>query len=155
VLSAETTPVAGLFVQARTLLTDSFNPVYQEYGVNFAYARASGYVRYIDDRTIPITTVPASVGLVSTGPQREIEGAGEFFVTQNWGFSLVGIRDLQANQWRQRDIGLVYKDDCIRVEVFYQHEDVIQSQLGESNTVFVRLTLATLGDQGYTQAGVH
>ena len=51
-----------------------------------------------------------------------------------------------------RDFGVVYKDECIRVEVVYQHQDTIVGVLGKSDAVFLRLTLATLGDQGYKNA---
>jgi LPS-assembly protein len=164
VVYADTTPVGGLSLFGRALLTDSFDPVRQELGVNFAYPRVRGYVRYVYDDTISTTDVSNATTSTMPGttintptvpiPEHDLEAAGEFFVTSHWGFSLVGIRDLQADEWRQRDIGLIYKDDCIQVEVFYQHQDTIQGQLGHSDTVFVRLTLATLSDQGYTGAGV-
>ncbi len=48
-----------------------------------------------------------------------------------------------------RDIGVIYRDDCIRFEVIYRREDTVIGRLGPSNSVSVRLTLATLGGPLY------
>jgi LPS-assembly protein len=140
VLSADTTPVDGFSLFSRALLNDDLQSELTEVGVDFARWRVRGYVRYDDDNTQP------------TGRTRDVEASGEFFVTKHWGFSLVGIRDIEANQWRTRDLGVVYMDDCVRVEVVYQHQNTIVGSLGASDSVFVRLKLAILGDQGYRNA---
>ncbi|HEY2662479.1 MAG TPA: LPS assembly protein LptD [Caulobacteraceae bacterium] len=140
VVAADTTPVDGLSFFGRALLDNSGQAQSTEAGVNFARSRMRGYVRYDDDNT------------QITGRTRNVEGAGEFFVTKHWGFSLMGVRDLQVSDWRLRDVGLLYMDDCIKVEVVYQHEDTQIGRLGKSDSVFVRLKLATLGDEGYRNA---
>ena len=140
VVAADTTPVAGLSLFGRTLLDDNFQAQDTEVGVNFARSRMRGYVRYDDDNT------------QVSGRTRDFEAAGEFFVTKHWGFSAQGVRDLKTSDWRLRDLGVIYMDDCIRVEVVYQHEDTQIGRLGRSDSVFVRLKLATLGDEGYRNA---
>jgi len=140
VVAADATPLAGTSFFGRALIDDQLRSDRLEVGVDFAYTRARGYLRYLSDNT------------QLNGPLHDFDGAGEFFLTRHWGVSLVGIRDMELNVWRLRDIGLVYKDECIRVELVYQHEDVIQGRLGASDTVFLRLNLATLGDQGYHNA---
>jgi len=40
------------------------------------------------------------------------------------------------------------------VQVIYQHQDTIQGQLGASDTVLLRLTLATLGAEGYRDTDI-
>ncbi len=140
VVAADTTPIGGLSMFGRALLDDSFEAQLTEVGVNFARSRMRGYVRYDDDDT------------QIAGRTRNLEGAGEFFVTKHWGFSVLGVRDLQFSSWRMRDLGLIYMDDCVRVEVVYQHEDTQIGRLGKSDSVFVRLKLATLGDEGYRNA---
>ena len=45
----------------------------------------------------------------------------------------------------------MYKDDCIKVAVVYRHQSTVVGRLGESDSVFMRLTLATLGDQAYDE----
>ena len=137
VVAADATPLPGISVFGRALLSDSLQGDRLEGGLDFAYSRARGYIRYLQDNTQP------------TGIERDVDAAGEFFLLPHWGISLVGIRDLQLNAWRLRDIGLIYRDECIKVEVVYQHEDVIVGKLGRSDAVFLRLDLATLAGQGY------
>jgi LPS-assembly protein len=137
VIAGDATPVAGISLYGRALLDDHGSAESQEVGLDFAYDRAQGYLRYATDNILP------------TGRVANIEAAGDFFVTKNWGFSLVGIRDLQQDAWRLGELGVIYKDDCIRVEVVWQREDTTEGQLGPSNAVFLRLKLATLGGQGY------
>ena len=109
-------------------------------GLDFAYDHAQGYLRYATDNTLP------------TGRVANIDAAGDFFVTKNWGVSAVAIRDLQLEAWRLGELGVIYKDDCIRVEVVWQRQDTVLGHLGPSNAVFLRLKLATLGGQGYNDA---
>ncbi len=137
VLAGDATPVAGVSLYGRALLDDHGSAETQEVGVDFAYDRFQGYVRYATDNTQP------------TGRVANIEAAGDFFVTEHWGFSVVGIRDLQEDAWRLGELGVIYKDDCIRVEVVWQRQDTTEGQLGASNAVFLRLKLATLNGQGY------
>ena len=139
-MAGETTTFAGVSLFGRALLNDRLNTESQEVGVDLAYDQARGYLRYATDNTQP------------TGRTANIEAAGEYFVTKNWGVSAVAVRDLDVQAWRLRDLGVVYKDECIRVEVVYQHQDTVIGMLGKSDAVFLRLTLATLGDQGYKNA---
>jgi LPS-assembly protein len=73
----------------------------------------------------------------------------EVLVTKHWGFDLDAIHDIEIDRWTLFDFGLMYKDDCIKVAVVYRHQNTVIGRLGESDGVFLRLTLATLGDQGY------
>ncbi len=137
VLAADSTPIDGLSFFGRALVNDDFGIDRVEFGVNFATTRINGYVRYLDDNT------------QITGPVKNFEMGSEVFVTQHWGFDFNAIRDIQENKWTLVDLGLVYRDDCIKVAVIYQRENTIVGALGASDSVFLRLTLATLGGQGY------
>jgi LPS-assembly protein len=137
IVAGNTTPIDGLSLFERAVFDDAFDLDHLELGANWATDRASGYVRYLTDNT------------QITGPVKDFEASGEFFATNNWGVSLTGVRDLVLNDWRLEELGLVYKDDCIRVQVVYRHENTQVGALGESDSVFLRLTLATLGNQGY------
>ncbi len=137
VVAGDATPVAGISLYGRALLDDHGSAETQEVGVDFAYERAQGYLRYAVDNTQP------------TGRIANIEAASDFFITKNWGVSAVAIRDLQEQAWRLGELGVIYRDDCIRVEVVWQRQDTVLGQLGPSNAVFLRLKLATLGEQGY------
>ena len=109
-----------------------------EAGADVRSKWGSGYVRYLsDDQGINGAKIKnADVG-------------GDINVTQHWGVSAYGNRDLIQNAWVIRDLGVFYKDECIRVDVFYRHEDVIIGRLGSSDQLSVRLTLATLGGPLY------
>lgn len=137
IVAADTTPIDGLSLFERAVFDDYFELDHLELGANWATDRASGYVRYLTDNT------------QITGPVKDFEASGEFFATKNWGVSLTGVRDLVLNDWRLEELGLIYKDDCIRVQVVYRHENTQVGTLGESDSVFLRLTLATLGAQRY------
>ena len=58
-------------------------------------------------------------------------------------------RDLQADAWVVRDIGVAYRDECLRLDVYYRREDAIGNRLGATESVGFRLTLATLGEPIY------
>ncbi len=142
VLAASASPVRGLEVYSRTLLDGTnFALRRQETGANIILPFLQGYVRYLHDW---------NTGL-STTPEREnVELAADVFVTKHWGFVVYGDRDLQRNLWQRRDIGLLYQDECAKIELVYHHEAAFARLGGPSNSVQIRLTLATLGEQGYS-----
>jgi LPS-assembly protein len=142
VVSADVTPLNGLSFYVHSLVDDRGGLPLAEAGANFAFSNLSGYIRYQTDSTTPAAKFS------------DVEGAAEFYFTKHWGIGVSGTRDLQADAWRLRDISLIYKDDCIRVQVIYQHQDTIEGQLGASDTVLLRLTLATLGSEGYRDTDI-
>jgi len=76
-------------------------------------------------------------------------------LTKKWALTAFGQLDLVAETWRRRDLGVAYTDDCIRIDIIYQQEDRYSStvsglRLQPDRSVVVRLTLATLGDTGYS-----
>lgn len=135
VIAGNTTPLAGISFFGRGLLNNDANIESQEYGVDLADNNARGYLRYDSDNTQPGERIS------------NIEAAGEVFVTKHWGFSAAGVRDLEVQAWRLQDLGLIYRNECIRVEVVYQQQGTINGALGKSDAVYLRLTLATLGEQ--------
>ena len=110
-----------------------------EAGANYSNPRwGSGFIRYLKD----------DQGVNGT-PIKNVDLGADFNVTQHWGISAYGNRDLIQQAWVIRDIGVFYKDECVRVDVFYRHEDVIIGRLGPSDQLSIRLTLATLGAPFY------
>jgi LPS-assembly protein len=80
------------------------------------------------------------------GVKREnLDVGGEVYFAKKYGVSVYGNRDLRRDAWVIRDLGVFYRDDCLRVDVVYRREDIIIGRLRPSNSVTVRLTLATLG----------
>jgi len=137
VASAEFTPIAGLSMFARTRFDDA-DLQKIEGGLNASFAGGGGYLRYMRAKED-----------FSGRPREDIEGAGEVFVTKNWGVVVDAVRDLEQKQWRRRSAGVVYRDECLRFEVLYQRDNNPVLGTSASQSVVVRLTLATLGDTGY------
>ncbi len=104
-----------------------------ETGVNFTTSRVSGYVSYLQEAQSP-----------SGGAVRSLDIHGEVWATKHWGATVYSIVD--GGAWRQNDIGLVYRDDCFRVEVLYRRNETFNGTLGPSTAVVIRLSLATLGN---------
>ena len=46
---------------------------------------------------------------------------------------------VDAGTWRRQDIGLIYRDNCVRVEVLYRHDNTQNGTLGPSTSVVLRL----------------
>jgi LPS-assembly protein len=135
IVAADAQPWKGFSVFARTRLDSDNLEVHRlEAGANVVSKWGSGYVRYLsDDQGINGAKI------------RNADVGGDINVTQHWGISAYGNRDLIQDAWVIRDLGVFYKDECIRVDVFYRHEDVIIGRLGSSDQLSLRLTLATLG----------
>ena len=139
ILAGDIQPWKGFSVFARTRLdTDTLAVHRLEAGANISSKWASGYVRYLSD----------DQGINGT-PLKNADIGGDINLTQHWGVSANGNRDLIQHAWVVRDVGVFYKDECIRVDVFYRHEDAIIGRLAPSDEVSVRLTLATLGGPIY------
>jgi LPS-assembly protein len=139
IVAADAQPIKGFSAFVRTRLDSDTLAVHRiEAGANVVSKYVTGYVRYLDD----------DQGINGT-PIKNFDVGGDLNITQHWGISAYGNRDLIQNAWVIRDVGVFYKDDCIRVDVFYRHEDVIIGRLGPSDQLSVRLTLATLGGPLY------
>lgn len=141
VFGAEAVPVAGLSLYARGRL-DDLNLQRIEGGVNATLDRGSTYLRYMRvERDF------------QGRPREDIEGAAEVFLTKNWGLVGDAVRDLEQKSWRRRSVGVVYRDECLRFEVLYQRDNNPVLGTKASQSIAVRLTLATLGDTGYRDYG--
>jgi LPS-assembly protein len=138
VVAASATPMKGLSLYGRTLLdSDSLDVRRAEAGVSVLLPNVQGYLRYYYDQTDP------------TRPLHNLEAAADVFVTKHWGFVVYGARDIVRDVWSRRDVGLIYRDECTRIELVYHHEDISILSGGAADSVQLRLTLATLGDPGY------
>jgi len=135
IVSADAQPVQGLSFFARARLDgDTLDAHRLEGGLNVGARWGNGYVRYLkDDQGI------------NGAPLENLDLGGDIRVTKNWGITLYGNRDLLQKAWVIRDVGVYYRDDCARVDVVYRRQDTVQGRLGPSDSVALRLTLATLG----------
>jgi hypothetical protein len=85
-------------------------------------------------------------------PVKDLDFHGEVFILKNWGISAYGAREFQTGVWRQADFGIVYRDQCIRVEILYNRNDTNNGVLGPSQGVGFRLSLATFGNSVYSRS---
>lgn len=136
IVAAEAQPVRGLSMFTRARLDgDSLDVQRAEAGANFSLKRASGFFRYLRDNTD------------INGVKREnLDLGGDLQVTEHWGVSAYGNRDMVQDAWVIRDVGVYYRDECTRVDIIYRREDTVVGRLGPSDSIAVRLTLATLGE---------
>jgi LPS-assembly protein len=133
VFGADSTLIGGLRMFANLRLSDQGLTVDRlESGVSFAAPRIDGYIAYLQEPKTPLGVALTSVDV-----------RGEAFFTKHWGVSTYAIVD--GGRWRESDFGLVYRDDCIRVEVLYRHDQTFNGTLGPTTSVLLRLSLATLG----------
>jgi len=139
VVAAEATPIEGLRLFSRWRLdSSSFKVNYLEAGADFNYERLAGYVRYYQEAQSP-----------SGVPIRDLDVRGEVYATKHWGVTANLIRDVLAQSWRREELGIVYRDDCIKAEVVFRRDDTIDRTLGPTSSVVFRLMLATFGNSGY------
>lgn len=135
IISAEATPISGVSLFGKTRLDgENLDVRRAEAGADVSLPQGRGYVRYLREETGP-----------SSGRRENIDLGGEYFLSESWGVSFYGNRDIARSAWVIRDIGVVYRDGCTRLDVIYRQEDLQIGRLGSSTSVNVRLTLATLG----------
>lgn len=138
IVAGSANPMKGVSLYGRTLLdSDTLDVRRAETGVSILLPNIQGYARYYYDKTDP------------TRPLHNLEAAADVFVTKHWGFVVYGARDIVRDVWSRRDVGLIYRDECTRIELVYHHEDISILSGGAADSVQLRLTLATLGDPGY------
>ena len=151
IVAGDAQPMKGVSMFARARLDADTLKIHRiEVGTNASTKWASGFVRYLsDDAEITGTT---STTLTAT-KQQNLDIGGELYFGKNWGASIYGSRDMVEKAWAVRDLGVFYRDDCVRVDVIYRKQDAViyvqdndqLRQLGRSEQIMVRLTLATLG----------
>ena len=139
IISGEAQPMKGLSFFARARLDSDNLEVHRlEAGIDANNKWFSAFVRYLSD----------DQGINGT-PVKNFDAGADINLTQHWGIFALGNRDLLQDAWVVRDIGVFYKDECVRVDVFYRHEDVIIGRVGPSDQLSIRLTLATLSAPFY------
>ena len=150
IVAADAQPLRNVSMYARARLdAETFQVHRIEAGANASTKWASGFVRYLKNDA-EVTGLPNTL---NGSKQENLDLGGELYFGKNWGASLYGSRDMVADAWAVRDLGVFYRDDCIRVDVIYRKQDTVifvqdnnqLRQLGRNEQILVRLTLATLG----------
>jgi LPS-assembly protein len=142
IVAADASPYNGVnFFSRWRLDSGSFGVNYMETGVDWTTSRFDGQIRYIQEAQD-----------ASGQPVRDLDFHGELFILKNWGISAYGAREFTSGVWRQADFGIVYRDQCIRVEILYNRNDTNNGVLGPSSGVGFRLSLATFGNSVYSRS---
>ena len=155
---ADATAFKNVWAFSRLRLAPDANRIdFLEVGLRATTPRLSGYVSYVEEARSPsylpvvapstLPSPPQNVQVPGDAKVKSLDIHGEAFVTRNWG--LTGYAIVDDGQFRRQDIGVVYRDDCIRVEVLYRHDETFNGTLGPSTSVVLRLSLATFGTSGY------
>jgi LPS-assembly protein len=97
---------------------------------------------YIIDRSNPVS-----------GPLNRnyefVQLSGHQFIYGNWGVAVNGIADLERDIITRSEVGLLFDDDCFRVELGWRRDNTRVRPTGPSEGVYIRLNLATFGGSGY------
>jgi LPS-assembly protein len=140
IFAAEGSPLKGVSFFSRWRMdsaTFSLNRL--EVGVDVTTGRMYGSLRYLEEAED------------TTGaPVKDLDFSWQYMFTQHWGVAAYGAREFTSGAWRDRQVGLVYRDDCLRVEVLYHEDDTFNSTLGPSSGITLRLSLATSGNSVYS-----
>ncbi len=157
IVAATVTPIRGVNAFTRARFDDDTGKLNRiEAGVDASVARGFGSLRYLRDNKD-----------TSGFRQENLDFVGDYKIRENWGVTALGRLSYQDARafglppsdsqwsWTRRDLGVYYKDDCIRIDVVYQNEDrYTQTSTGlklrADESVVLRLTLATLGDTLYS-----
>ncbi len=139
VTAADLTPIAGLTLFTRSRLdSDNLKLKREEAGANFSLPRMQGTVRYLYDARN-----------LSGAKTHSVQMGAVAWVTKRWGLGVNASRDLQRGVWPAAQFSLIYQDDCIRIDLVYSHDGTYDRAIAPSNSVSIRLTLATLGGSGF------
>lgn len=97
---------------------------------------------YIVDRSNPLD-----------GPENRnyelVQLSANQFIHGNWGIAVTGIADLEQNIITRSEIGLLFDDDCFRIELGWRRDNTRVRPTGPAEGVYIRLNLATFGSSGY------
>ena len=144
VVAATASPVKWLSLFTRSRLdADDFAVRRQEAGVNVGSGDNFASVNYDLNQNGLFQTLQ---GVTQVGKTEDVQVGGQTFLTRHWGVSANVSRDLQQNVFPIAQVGLIYRDECIRVDILYTHDQTFGSTIGTSDSIAFRITLATLGD---------
>lgn len=83
--------------------------------------------------------------LLSGRPKEEASVRAGVEVTRNWGVYYIANRDLETDETRVASLGLIFQDECSRLEIVYKQERTEDRAVGSGDSIRFQFTLATLG----------
>lgn len=133
------------FYNRARLDSDTLKVRREEAGVNFALLpRLVATAQYNYNES---GLVLGPTGAVSTGKTQDLDLVATVFPFKHWGASALVVKDFQNNIVPVQQFSLIYKDECIRMDLVYTHDQILGAAIGTSNSIVLRLSFATLGDK--------
>lgn len=139
VIAADVTPLPNLNVWGRARVDEGLKDVARaEAGGYVAFDRFTGGFAYLKD-TSEVTGSRVS----------DLTLFARAFATDNWGVGVVSVIDREQDVERRRELSLIYRDECTWLEIVYQREETFAVGGRPTESIQLRLNLATLGAAGY------
>jgi len=138
VTTVQFAPVRGLSAFARSRLdSDSLRVRRMEAGADVNMWRVSANLRYLYNERDLTGAATQSLNVGAT-----------LNLTRNWGISASSSQDLETGVWPFSQVSVFYQDECIRLDLMFTHDETFARTIVPSDSIRLRLTLATLGGQG-------
>ena len=102
------------------------------------FALSARYFR-LDDVTSALSSDPDA-------PAEEISGVATINLTDNWSVRGGLTYDIDDDSVRRQTYGLVYDDQCTRIELTYRTRNLTNDAIRDSQSFGIRVSLLTLGD---------
>lgn len=107
--------------------------------------RYSGERVSTDWRYYRINNQAATDNALLVTPAEEISGSVTLKLAKNWSTRYSAYYDIDADVARRQELGLIFDDQCTRIELFYNQTRNNIGVVGDSDGFGVRLSLLTLG----------
>ena len=160
IVAATAQPGGGLTMFSRSRLSkDDFAVEREEAGVTYGVQGLSATVRYdLNENGLSqlapgqttseggTSTTVTALGQTIIGRTEDLSFSGYAFVTPHWGVSALLSRNLKpTNQVPIEQVGLIYDNECVRVDVLYTRDETYSNVIGNSSSITFRISLSTLG----------
>ena len=122
------------------------------------FRRIDTSLRYTGDRIktnwryYKINNQSATDSALLTVPAEEISGAVTLKLFNNWSTRYSTYYDIDADVARRQELGLIFDDQCTRIELFYNRTRNNIGVVGEREGFGIRLSLLTLGSFAETSS---
>jgi LPS-assembly protein len=132
------------FYNRARLDSDTLKVHREEAGVNIAFIPKAVLTAQYNYNENGLVIGPT--GAVSSGKTQDFDLSAVVFPFKHWGASALVTRDFQNKIFPVQQYSLIYRDDCIRLDLVYTHDQILGAAIGQSSSLVLRLTLTTLGD---------
>jgi LPS-assembly protein len=142
IVAASARPIEAVNIRTRARL-DNENFAIRRIETNASYSRGRAFVavNHLQDVDPPLSTTSGA-----NVRRNEADAFALIPITRRFSAIANAVVDLTEDTWRRGEIGIRYQDECTLLDIVYERENTRNRTLGPSDSIRVRLTLATLGD---------